>query len=75
MTETEAREMLRRVGELYITPALADDEFTCQQFADLHGISYNQAKPAIKRAIAAGAMVAVGRRRTAGRAAEAYKLV
>lgn len=75
MTETEAREMLLRVGREYIVPALAEDEFTCQQFADLHGISYNQAKPAIARAIAAGRVIEVGRRRTSGRAAAAYKLV
>jgi predicted ArsR family transcriptional regulator len=75
MTETEAREMLRRVGQEYLVPPLAEGEFTCQQFADTNEVSYSAAKEAIDRAIRAGAIVTVGRRKVNGRASRAYRLV
>lgn len=67
--------MLLRVGQEYLTPLLAEDEFTCQQFADLHGTSYGIARKALDRAIAAGAVIEVGRRRVNGKTPRAYKLV
>lgn len=75
MTETEAREMLRRVGKEYLVPVLAEGEFTCQQFADTNDVPYNVAKAAINRAVRDGAITEVGKRRVNGKTPRAYRLV
>ncbi len=75
MTEEEARRLLRQVGQQYIVPQIAADEFTCQQFADENQVSYNTAKAAIARAVAAGSIIEVGVRKVAGRTVRAYRIV
>lgn len=75
MTEEEARRLLRQVGQQYIIPQIAADEFTCQQFADENHVSYGTAKVAIDRALAAGSIVEVGPRKIAGRTAHCYRIV
>lgn len=75
MIEEEARRLLRQVGQQYIVPQIAADEFTCQQFADENHVTYNRAKVAIERALAAGSIVEAGTRKVANRTVRAYRIV
>jgi len=75
MTENDLREIIAGVVERYSVPALAQGEFTVTMLAQERGITYNEAVTILRRAMAAGAIVKVGRRRTmTGHTATAYHL-
>lgn len=76
MTESEALRIMQQLATRYGVPALGEDEFTCQMFADEHGRSYNEAVTIMRRAIADGALEKVGKRRMpTGHTATAYRAV
>lgn len=75
MTETEAVHILQRLAARYALQPLGEGEFTVQMFADANRMTYNIAKNALDRAIAAGEVEYVGERTRGGHTSHAYRVV
>lgn len=75
ITDSELARQFAQVMQQYGMREPAPDEWSVQQFACAQGLTYNQARPIIERAVKGGTVVYVGERMISGHAARCYKYV
>lgn len=76
ISDTDITEILHDLYNQYVIGDIRPDEFTIRMFAKEHDLTWNRASKAVKRAVAAGAVRHVGKRREQdGIISEAYTII